>query len=77
MVCKTGLLLSDFAQQLCCKNADVPDIYLTLLDAAGESPNLVLNQNAKDKDRRNWVPSKICTSEAATIVHAGRCYLCV
>ena len=26
---ETGIILSDFAQQLRCKNADVPDIYFT------------------------------------------------
>ena len=44
---KTGIFLSDFAQQLRRKNADVPDIYFTLLDAAGISPTLILNQSAK------------------------------
>ena len=39
---KTSLLLSDFAQQLRCQNAEVPDKYFTLLDAAGKSPTLVL-----------------------------------
>ena len=50
---KTGVLLSDFAKQLRRKNADFRDIYCTLLEAAGMSPNLVLNQNAKAKDRRS------------------------
>ena len=53
---ETGNFLSDFAQQLRRKNADVPDIYFTLLDAAGISPTLILNQNAKAKERRSWVP---------------------
>ena len=35
---ETGFFLSNFAQQLRRKNADVPDIYFTLLDAAGISP---------------------------------------
>ena len=47
--------LSYFAQQFCHKNADVPDIYFTLPDAAGRSPTLVLNQNAKAKERGSWV----------------------
>ena len=34
-------------------------LYFTLLDAAGISPTLVLNQNAKAKERRSWVPFKI------------------
>ena len=48
---ETGNFLSDFAQQLRRQNADVPDIYFTLLDAAGISPTLILNQNAKAKKR--------------------------
>ena len=56
---ETGIFLSDFAQQLHRKNADVPNIYFTLLDAAGISPTLTLNQNAKAKERGSWVPFKI------------------
>ena len=47
----TGSLLSDFPQQLRRKKADVPDIYFALLDAAGLSPTLILNQNDKTKER--------------------------
>ena len=43
------IFLLDFPQQLRRKNADVPDIYFTLLDAAGISPTPILNQNAKAK----------------------------
>ena len=56
---ETGIFLSDFAQQLRRKNAYVPDIYFTLLDAAGISPTLILNQNAKANKRGSWVPFKI------------------
>ena len=56
---KTGNFLSTFAQQLRRKNADVPDIYFILLDAADISPTLILNQNAKAKERGIWVPFKI------------------
>ena len=56
---ETGFFLADFAQQLRRKNADVPDIYFTLLDAAGLSPTPILNQNAKAKQRGSWVPFKI------------------
>ena len=56
---ETGLFLLNFAQQLRRKNADVPDIYFSLLDAAGKSPSLILNQNAKAKERRSWAPFKI------------------
>ena len=55
----TGVLISDFTLHLRRKNADVPDIYFTLLDAAGISPSLVFNQNAKVKDRGSWVPFKV------------------
>ena len=55
----TGVLISDFTQHLRRKNADVPDIYFTLLDAAGTSPSLVFNQNAQAKDRGSWVPFKV------------------
>ena len=55
----TGLLISDLTLHLRRKNVDVPDIYFTLLDAAGISPCLVFNQNAKAKDRGSWVPSKV------------------
>ena len=53
-----------FAQHLRCKNADVADIYFTLLDAAGSSPTLILNQNAKSEERGGWAPFQILTSEA-------------
>ena len=56
---ETGIFLSDFAQQLRRKNADVPDIYFTLLDAADISATLILNQNAKAKERGSWAPFKI------------------
>ena len=39
----TGVLISDFTQHLRRKNADVPDFYFSLLDAAGMSPSLVFN----------------------------------
>ena len=55
----TEVLISDFTLHLRRKNADVPDIYFTLLDAAGISPSLVFNQNAKAKDRGSWVPFKV------------------
>ena len=48
---ETGVLLSDFAEQLRCENAEVPVIYFTLLGAAVISPNLFLNQNARAKKR--------------------------
>ena len=55
----TGVSLTDFAQTLKRKNAAVPDIYFTLLDAADITRSLVLNKNAKEKERGSWVPFKI------------------
>ena len=55
----TGVLISDFTLHLRQKNTDVPDIYFTLLDAAGISPSLVFNQNAKAKDRGSWILFKV------------------
>ena len=55
----TGVLISDFTLHLRRKNAEVPDIYFTLLDAAGVSPSLVFNQNAKAKERGSWIPFKV------------------
>ena len=56
---ETAIFLLDFAQQLRRKNAEVPDIYVTLLDAAGKSPTLILNQNARAKERGSSVALKI------------------
>ena len=55
----TGVLISDFILHLRRKNADVPDIYFILLDAAGISTPLVFNQNAKAKERGSWIPFKV------------------
>ena len=44
---KTGFFLLQFAQQLRRKNANIPDVYFTLFDAARICPTLILNQNAK------------------------------
>ena len=55
----SGVLISDFTLHLLRKNSDVPDIYFILLDAARISTSLVLNQNAKAKDRGSWVPFKV------------------
>ena len=71
----TGVLISDFFLYLRRKNADVPYIYFTLLDAAGISPSLVSRQNAKAKDRGSWIPFKVWTSEAVKTVSARCCCL--
>ena len=55
----TGVPLTEFPQTLKRKNAEVPDIYFTLLDAADITPSLVLNKNANEKERGSWVPFKI------------------
>ena len=72
---ETEVLLSNFAQQLRRMNADVPVIYSTLLDAAGVSLTLVLNQNAKAKERESWVHIPKWPPEAAKAVNARRCCL--
>ena len=54
---ETRFFQLDFAQQVCRKNAHAPDIYFTLIDAAGISSTLTLNQNAKAKERGRWALS--------------------
>ena len=54
----TGVLISDFTLHLGRKNAEVADICFTLLDAAGISPSLVFNQNAKTKKKEAGSLSK-------------------
>ena len=55
----TGVLISDFTLILRRKNSVVPDIYFTLLDAAGISSSLVSKHNATAKDRASWIPFKV------------------
>ena len=55
----TGVLISDFTLNFRRKNADLPDIHFSFLDAAGISTSLVFNQNAKAKERGSWVPFKV------------------
>ena len=55
----TAVLISDLTLHLHRKNVDVAVIYFTLLDAAGISPSLVFNQNAKAKGGGSWVPFKV------------------
>ena len=68
---ETAVLLSDFAQQRRRKYAEVPDIYFILLDSAGISSPLVLNQNAKTKERGSWVLLKNWIAEAAKMIQKG------
>ena len=71
----TGVLFSGFTLHLRRRNAEVPDIYFTLLDAAGISPSLVFNQNARAKDRGSWIPFEVWTSEVAKTVYTSCCCL--
>ena len=71
----TGVLTSDFTLNLRRKNVDVPDNYFNLLDAAGITPSLVFNQNAKAKDRGSWLLLKVWTSEATKTFYVRCCCL--
>ena len=48
---ETGVLLKDCAKRLMRKNILTPDIYYSLLDAAGIFPDHVANSHAKGKER--------------------------
>ena len=56
---ETGIFVSDFALKLRDKNSSVPNVYFTLLDTVVISPTLLLNQNAKAKERGSCVAFKI------------------
>ena len=49
----------DFVCTLKRKNTNFPDIYFTILEATQITPKLVINKNAKAKDRGTWIPFKI------------------
>ena len=49
----------DFVCKLKRKNTDFPDIFFTILEATQLPPKLVINKNAKAKDRGTWIPFKI------------------
>ena len=49
----------DFVCALKRKNTDFPDIYFTILEATHIPPKLVINKNAKPKERGTWIPFKI------------------
>ena len=55
----TGVLISDLTLHLRRKNVDVPDIYFTLIDAAGISLSLIFNHNARAKETGSWIPFKV------------------
>ena len=72
---ETGVLLSHFAQQLNCGNANCElrercghSFYLR--DVAGVFPSVFLKGKARVEHRGGWVNFKIKTSEAAELVHA-------
>ena len=49
----------DFMCALKRKNIDFTDIYFTILEATRIPPKLVVNKDAKAKDRGTWIPFKI------------------
>ena len=49
----------DFVCALKQKNTDFLDINFTILEATQIPPKLVINKNAKAKDRGTWIPFKI------------------
>ena len=64
----TGISLTDFTKTLKLRSAEVPDIYFTLLDAADIRPRLVLNKNAKEKEKGSWALFKIRVTKTAEVV---------
>ena len=49
----------NFVHDLRRKTPQIPDIYFTILDATEISRDLVINPNAKKKDRGNWISFQI------------------
>ena len=64
-------LLSDIAEQLPHKNADVQDVYCFEIDAAVVSPTLIPSQKTKTKNKPNCVAFIIWALEAAKISHTS------
>ena len=54
----TGVSLTDFSQYSGRRNAEVPDIYLTLIDAADIEPGLLLNQMPRNKTEESGFLSR-------------------
>ena len=48
----------DFVCALKRKNTNFPDIYFNILEATQLPPKLVINKNAKAKDKGTWIPFK-------------------
>ena len=55
----TNVEFTDLIHALKRKKNEFPDIYYTILDAIGISPNKIVNKDAKSKDRGSWNPFKI------------------
>ena len=49
----------DFVCALKRKKTNFPGIYFTILEATQLPPKLVINKNAKAKERGTWIPLKI------------------
>ena len=49
----------NFVHDLRRKTPQIPDIYFTILDATEISKALVINPNANNKERGNWIPFQI------------------
>ena len=72
----TGAPLTEFPQTLKRKNAEVPDIYFNLLDAADITPRLVLNKKCQRKRERELGSSqdqrdkncRSCTAKALQLM---------
>ena len=72
------MLISDFILHLRRKNVNVPAFYFILLDAAGISPSLVFNKNAKTKDGGRWSLSKYeCQKLQRLYTQSAAAYGCV
>ena len=63
----TGVPLTEFPQTLKRKNAEVPDIYFNLLDAADITPRLVLNKKCQRKRERELGSSQDHTKIAEVL----------
>ena len=54
---KTGVLLKDSSKHLKRKDVAIPNIYSTLLDAVRFNRDLVINSEAKAKEKGEWIRS--------------------
>ena len=58
----------DFVCALKRKKTEFPGIYFTILEATQLPPKLVINKNAKAKERGTWIPLKIWKDKTKQIV---------